>query len=354
MTVTITPVAGLGEVRPGADLAALIAARADLVDGDVLVVAQKVVSKAEGALEPVAPGESVAQARRRIAREQARRVVVDTPWVLVVETHHGWICANAGVDSSNVDEGWLVRLPDDPDASARRLRSGLAARGVDVGVVIADTFGRPWRRGQTEVAIGLAGVPALRDERGSSDRSGRALEVTEAAIADELAATADLVRTKASGVPAVVVRGLAWTPVDARAAELQRPLAEDLFPRGRGMLAGALASTDDAGPPPGRGDGSAAVGADDARLCERVAAGAGARLEPVNGAGAPTVWRVDGDRLAAGAVVAALLDLGYRARWRDTPDGLLVEAGGAAAPERWQPVCPSPLPPDTSSHRPHR
>lgn len=356
MTLEVIPVPGLGEVGPGSDLAAWIADHVELADGDVVVVSQKVVSKVEGALAPLHPGESVADARRRLAREEARRTVVDAPGVLIVETHHGWVCANAGVDSSNVADGWLARLPDDADASARRIRAGLAVRGVDVGVVVADTFGRPWRRGQTDVAIGLAGVPALRDERGGRDREGRPLEVTEAAIADELAAAADLVRTKASGAAVVVVRGLAWAPDEAASAyELQRPRGEDLFPRGRGMLARDLAtgSARLGEPRPGGHGAVGPVGEPvrpaDAELVARVAEQAGAVLTEFSGAddrdggrddrgevqgvarsAARTQWRVDGDRVAAGLVVAALRDLGYEVTWGEAADALVVTAAREA------------------------
>lgn len=229
---------GVGEIVEGDDLAALIAdacAASDfeLADGDVVCVAQKAVSKAEGALVRVRAGEDEDAARRRIAREQAVRVVADTGRVLIVETRHGFVCANAGVDASNVAERTVTLLPDDPDGSARRIADGLrAATDAEVGVVVTDTFGRPWRMGQTDVAIGVAGIAPLRDERGGRDRSGRRLEVTVVAVADELAAAADLVRRKADGVPFVVVRGAAVeTDPHGRAAELVRPAHEDLFRR---------------------------------------------------------------------------------------------------------------------------
>nr|MDQ3343305.1 coenzyme F420-0:L-glutamate ligase [Actinomycetota bacterium] len=176
--IQILPVRGLPEVAEGDDLGFLIAAAATLRDGDVVVVAQKIVSKAEGAVVPIPPGADLAATRRRLAGEQATRVVVDAPWALVVQTHHGLVCANAGIDGSNTPEGTLVLLPVDPDASARGLRARLRERtGADVAVVISDTFGRPWRNGQTDVAIGVAGLSPIRDERGGSDRHGRRLEV---------------------------------------------------------------------------------------------------------------------------------------------------------------------------------
>lgn len=262
MTLTVHPVPGLPEVLPGDDLAGLIAdalAAAGLVlaDGDVLVVAQKVVSKAEGALVPVPAGEDPTAARRRIALATARRVLVAAP-VAVVETAHGFVCANAGLDASNAPAGHLVALPVDPDASARQLCAALHVRtGARVAVIVSDTFGRPWRLGQTDVAIGAAGIAALRDERGEADRDGRTLEVTTAAVADEVAGAADLVRRKGDGSAVVLVRGLVHDPDEttAGAAALVRPAEQDLFRRGRGALADALA-----GGVPGRAPGTPAAG----------------------------------------------------------------------------------------------
>jgi coenzyme F420-0:L-glutamate ligase/coenzyme F420-1:gamma-L-glutamate ligase len=222
---------------PGDDLAqavleATAAAGVDLRDGDVLCVASKVVSLVEGAVEPLPPDEDPHLARRALARRDAARIVADTPWVLITETRHGYVCANGGIDASNVADGLALRLPDDPDASAGALRRSLASRaGVDVGVVVTDTFGRPWRLGQTDVALGVAGAPALRDERGTLDLDGRPLQVTEAAVADEVAGAADLVRRKGSGTAFVLVRGLpAGAP--GRGADLLRPAATDVFRAG--------------------------------------------------------------------------------------------------------------------------
>ncbi len=223
----------------GDDLAAGIIAAADLAGitfaaGDVVCVASKVVSLVEGAtvaLPPDASGDPRA-AQRALARQQASAIVADAPQVVVTRTPHGFVTANGGIDASNVAGGQALLLPDDPDASATRLRQTLADRlGVDLGIIITDTFGRPWRLGQTEVALGIAGTPALRDERGGVDLDGRALEVTEAAVADEAAAAADLVRTKASGTPFVLLRGLA-AGTSGTGADLVRDLAEDLFPAG--------------------------------------------------------------------------------------------------------------------------
>jgi coenzyme F420-0:L-glutamate ligase/coenzyme F420-1:gamma-L-glutamate ligase len=234
------------EVEAGAPLGALIAERSELADGDVVVVSQKIVSKAEGRirrLSAVIPG---AEARKYAAvlgkepalveliLEESAEVLRAERSVLIVETHHGFVCANAGIDSSNLPEPNTVSLlPEDPDASARRIRAEIAAAtGTSVGVVVADSFGRAWRLGQAEVAIGCAGLTPLDDWRGRSDSGGRQLEATLIAIADEAASAADLVRDKASGIPAAVVRGLG-DHVGAEdgpgAAALRRPPEEDLF-----------------------------------------------------------------------------------------------------------------------------
>jgi coenzyme F420-0:L-glutamate ligase / coenzyme F420-1:gamma-L-glutamate ligase len=234
--VAVVPMPAPRRVEVGDDLteALLDAARAAdvrLADGDVVCVASKVVSLAEGAVVDLPPGDE-REARREVARTQAARVVAETPWVLITQTPHGFVCANGGVDASNVGEGLALLLPEDPDASARRLRAAIAERtGVDVGVIVTDTFGRPWRTGQTEVALGVAGVPALRDERGATDLDGRRLEVTEAAVADEVAGAADLVRDKASATPFVLVRGLP-PGAPGRGRDLLRPAEDDLFRAG--------------------------------------------------------------------------------------------------------------------------
>lgn len=250
--IAVLPVRGLPEITPGVDLAGLITASTVLEDGDVVVVASKVVAKSEGAFAPRYPREDAATARRRIALADARRVLVDTPTTVIVETAHGLVCAAAGVDASNVPGGLLLRLPADPDASAAALREALRARAAaDVGVVISDTFGRPWRLGQTDVAVGAAGIVALRDEQGRPDRGGVPLSVTAVAVADEIAAAADLARRKDDGTAVVVVRGLEAAG-DQTAAALRRPRADDLFPHGRGWLVLAQAgeaSPGRAGPP---------------------------------------------------------------------------------------------------------
>jgi coenzyme F420-0:L-glutamate ligase / coenzyme F420-1:gamma-L-glutamate ligase len=241
--VTTTPrveVVGLPTAHrfgPGDDLAGTLLAAADaagtpLRDGDVVCVASKVVSLVEGATVALPDGDDPTAARRALAREQAARVVADTPWVLITQTPHGFVCANGGIDASNVDDGLALLLPADPDASAGRLRADLAERaGVDVGVVVTDTFGRPWRLGQTDVALGVAGTAATRDERGGHDLQGRPLEVTEAAVADEIAGAADLVRTKDSGTPFVLLRGLPRGE-PGTGADLVRDAATDVFRTG--------------------------------------------------------------------------------------------------------------------------
>jgi len=230
VTLTVLPVEGFPEVRPGDDLAALVASRAELRAGDVVVVTQKVVSKAEGRLVPVDPDDP--RSHKRWVESEAVRVLRRRGDLVMTETRHGFVCANAGVDLSNVESGWAALLPVDPDRSARRVRDGLRARtGLHLGVIVSDTFGRTWRRGVTDVAIGVAGVAAVVDLRGTSDALGRELSVTEVCVADEIAAAAELVMGKARGVPAAVVRGVdpAWLRESSVREEVVRPYSEDLF-----------------------------------------------------------------------------------------------------------------------------
>jgi coenzyme F420-0:L-glutamate ligase/coenzyme F420-1:gamma-L-glutamate ligase len=230
VSIALLPVEGMPEVRPGDDLAALIAAAATLQDGDVLVVTQKIVSKAENRLEAIDPTDPVSH--KAIVEREAVRVLRRRGDLMITETRHGFICANAGIDLSNVKLGWAALLPVDADRSARRIRDRLRARvGVEVGVIVSDTFGRTWRRGVTDVAIGCAGVAAVIDLRGTEDALGRELQVTEVCVADELAAAAELVMGKSSGVPVAIVRGVdpAWLREGSVAAEIVRPPSEDLF-----------------------------------------------------------------------------------------------------------------------------
>ncbi|HEV2369528.1 MAG TPA: coenzyme F420-0:L-glutamate ligase, partial [Acidimicrobiales bacterium] len=199
-------------------------------DGDVVVVTQKVVSKAEGRLADVDPDDP--RSHKHLVEEEAVRVLRRRGDLVLTETRHGFVCANAGVDLSNVERGRAALLPVDADRSARRIRDGLRARlGVSVGVIVSDTFGRPWRRGLTDIAIGCAGVAAVVDLRGTPDSYGREMQVTEVCVADELAGAAELVMGKASGVPVAIVRGVEpeWLREGSVAAEIVRPWQEDLF-----------------------------------------------------------------------------------------------------------------------------
>ena len=230
--ISIFGLAGIGEVNDGDRLASLIVAAADgaLEAGDVLVVTQKIVSKAEGRLVPVNPEDPLAA--KALVEQESVRVVRRRGDLIISETSHGFVCANAGIDLSNVPAGFAALLPVDADRSARRIRDGLRADlGIDLGVIISDTFGRPWRKGLTDVAIGVAGVAAVVDLRGTTDSLGRELQVTEVAVADEIASAAELVMGKASGIPVAVVRGVNadWLRESSVAAEIVRPPAEDLF-----------------------------------------------------------------------------------------------------------------------------
>lgn len=241
-------VPGLGEIEPGADLAsAILVAAADsgrpLASGDVAVVGSKIVSKAEGRVvetrdvEPSPFAEAWAKrwdkdpAVIEVVLREANRVVRQIGPVLITETHHGFVCANSGVDqSSSGAHGRLVLLPEDPDASARRLRAGFASAGIDVAVIVSDTFGRAWREGQTDIAIGIAGMAPLRSYIGETDPHGHEFKVQALCVADELAGAAELVKGNLSRVPVAVVRGYAWAPDDtATIAPILRDSSRDLF-----------------------------------------------------------------------------------------------------------------------------
>jgi dehydro coenzyme F420 reductase / coenzyme F420-0:L-glutamate ligase / coenzyme F420-1:gamma-L-glutamate ligase len=232
MRIEVWSVEGLPEIEPGTDLAQLIADRSTVRDGDVVVVTSKVISKAEGRIVEVDPAEREV-ARRDWAEREARRVVARRGDLLITETEQGFVCAASGVDGSNLPADRLALLPLDPDGSATRLRDALKARGADVAVVVSDTFGRPWRAGQTNVAIGVAGLRPMRDHRGDKDTFGMVMEATVIAVADEVASAAELVMGKTDGVPVAIVRGL---PKDAlgegSAREIIRPAEEDLFRTG--------------------------------------------------------------------------------------------------------------------------
>ena len=226
--IEVLAVAGLPEVRPGDDLAALIAGAANLADGDVVVVTQKVVSKAEDRLVDIDPEVG----HRPLVERESVRILRRRGDLVIAETEHGFVCANAGVDLSNVEAGQAALLPVDSDRSARRIRDALHHRfSVDVAVVVSDTFGRPWRRGVTDVAIGCAGLRPVVDLRGTTDALGRELQVTEVAVVDEIAAAAELVMGKATGVPVAVVRGIdpAWFGDGSVVDDVVRSPDEDLF-----------------------------------------------------------------------------------------------------------------------------
>jgi coenzyme F420-0:L-glutamate ligase / coenzyme F420-1:gamma-L-glutamate ligase len=241
----ITPLTGLPELRQGDDLGALVAEAASPGAEDVVVISQKAVSKVEGRVRRLAdvdPGDRAREMASQLDKDPAlvelvllesERIVRAQRGVLITETHGGWVCANAGIDASNVDEGLVSLLPVDGDASARRIRAEIdVAISASPAVVIADSFGRAWRIGQADVAIGCAGLAPLADWRGRRDQQGRELSATHIAVADELASAADLARDKDSGAPGAMVSGLGdlVTREDGPgAAPLRRPASEDLF-----------------------------------------------------------------------------------------------------------------------------
>jgi coenzyme F420-0:L-glutamate ligase/coenzyme F420-1:gamma-L-glutamate ligase len=241
--LTLLGVGGLPEIAPGDDVAELVAGAAALVDGDVVVITSKIVSKAEAAtveLADVEPSPFATDFATRwekdprvieVVLREARRIVRMLGPVLITETRHGFVCANSGVDqSSSGASGRVVVLPRDPDSSARRLRARFRQLGVDVAVIISDTFGRPWREGQTDVAIGIAGIAPLHSYIGQHDPHGHEFRVQELCIVDELAAAAELVKGNVSRVPVAVIRGFDWKPdEEASMAPVLRDAAKDLF-----------------------------------------------------------------------------------------------------------------------------
>ena len=231
--ISLLPLPGLPEIKPGDDLAGLIAAACQsaeipLVDGDVLVVTQKIVSKAENRLVPIDP----TVGHKPLVEQESVRILRRRGDLIISETKHGFVCANAGIDLSNVEEGQAALLPVDSDRSARRIQAGLEHKyGVKVAVIVSDTFGRPWRRGVTDVAIGSAGLRPVVDLRGTTDALGRELQVTEVAVADEIAAAAELVMGKAEAIPVAIVRGVdpTWFGEGSVHDDLIRRPDEDLF-----------------------------------------------------------------------------------------------------------------------------
>lgn len=247
-TIAIIPVPGVPQIQPGDDLPALLlaaidAAKVGLKDGDILVLCQKIVSKAEGAvvdLGTVTPSTFARQIADmwdkdprmvEVVLNESSRIVRMKNGVVITESKHGWVCANSGVDASNtLADDIVILLPKDPDASARRLRSAIEReRGISIGVIITDTFGRPWRDGLVEFALGVSGLDPLDDQRGEEDLQGRELHHTVIAVADELAAAAGLLMEKSAAMPAVIVRGYRYTPADVGSESLKRPADADLF-----------------------------------------------------------------------------------------------------------------------------
>ena len=247
-SITLSAIEGIPQVNKGDDLARLIASGIEktglkLQAGDIVVVCQKVVSKAEGRvvdLKTITPSEFADSLAKRWEKDpravelvlrQTNRIVRNDRGVIIVETGQGWVCANAGVDESNsLTDDSAILLPEDPDASAARIRVGLKNLcGLEIAVLVTDTFGRPWRDGLTEICLGIAGMNPILDLRGTTDLGGRELQHTVVAIADELAAAAGLLMEKAAAVPAVLVRGYAYQPFDGSAKVLIRPAEADLF-----------------------------------------------------------------------------------------------------------------------------
>jgi coenzyme F420-0:L-glutamate ligase / coenzyme F420-1:gamma-L-glutamate ligase len=231
LTLEIHPLRDVGTVGPGDDVASVLVPALEVIgprEGDILVVTHKIVSKAEGAVREIVGDDT--SFKKALVEEVARSIVRRRGDLIIAETKHGFVCANAGIDRSNAAPGTMVLLPDDPDRSAHRIRNKLLQNtGIDLPVIVSDTFGRPWRRGLTDVAIGVSGLEPILDLIGTKDWSGRELDVTEVAVADELAAAADLVMGKADGIPAALIRGYQGPRGDGKASDLIRPVSEDLF-----------------------------------------------------------------------------------------------------------------------------
>ncbi len=226
----IIPLEGIPEISPGDDLVEIIGQLDTIQSGDILVVTQKIISKAENQMIDIDPNDPLSH--KPLVERESVRILRRRGDLIISQTKHGFVCANAGIDLSNVERGQAALLPDDSDRSARRLRDGLAGRfQLDVGIIISDTFGRPWRRGLTDVAIGSAGVLPILDLRGSPDAFGREMQVTEVALVDELASAAELVMGKSSGIPIAIVRGadMSWFGSGSVQDQIVRDPQDDLF-----------------------------------------------------------------------------------------------------------------------------
>ncbi|MAK54174.1 MAG: coenzyme F420-0:L-glutamate ligase [Actinomycetota bacterium] len=226
----IIPLEGIPEISPGDDLVEIIGQLNNIQSGDILVVTQKIISKAENQMIDIDPNDPLSH--KPLVERESVRILRRRGDLIISQTKHGFVCANAGIDLSNVKRGQAALLPDDSDRSARRLRDGLAGRfQLDVGIIISDTFGRPWRRGLTDVAIGSAGVLPILDLRGSPDAFGREMQVTEVALVDELASAAELVMGKSSGIPIAIVRGAdtSWFGSGSVQDQIVRDPQDDLF-----------------------------------------------------------------------------------------------------------------------------
>ena len=278
----VLPIRGIGDVTPGDDLAAMITRAAPwLRDGDVLVVTSKIVSKAEGRLVDVpADGPEREAAREEVLAAETARVVARRGPTAIVQTHHGFVMAAAGIDASNVDKTHLVLLPLDPDASARSLRAALAQRGLHVGVIISDTMGRAWRDGLTDVALGAAGIEPLRDHRGQIDPYGNELQLTQMAVIDELAGAGELVKGKCDQLPVAVVRGYpgAGAAESPGAVTLLRDAASDMF--SLGTAEARAAGLRDAATLPDAPSGSEIQAKPDAAAVDRALASVSTSLAP--------------------------------------------------------------------------
>lgn len=226
----IIPLEGVPEVSPGDDIIEIIGLTGEIESGDILVVTQKIISKAENQMVDIDPKDPLSH--KPLVEKESVRILRRRGDLIISQTKHGFVCANAGIDLSNVERGQAALLPDDSDRSARRLRDGLLGRfQLDVGIIISDTFGRPWRRGLTDVAIGSAGVLPILDLRGTPDTYGREMQVTEVALVDELASAAELVMGKSSGIPIAIVRGgdESWFGDGSVQDHIVRDPKEDLF-----------------------------------------------------------------------------------------------------------------------------